>query len=160
MKLGAVLGTGAAVAGLIGIYLAIPPERLESLKEDWRRFTGDRGQICLDYERPKLKDPLSARVLSVQNVGDSDVEITYLAKNSYGAYGQRTALCNIHDGKVDEFGTSVLRLGRENDAERSRLVQSSSCLRKKAELLRKELPDREIDEQLGAECLKILKNQN
>lgn len=86
----AVLTLFIAVAAF---FMFAPEDRINYAKETWRRIQKDDAQLCLDVARKELKDPESARLISLEKITfkeDKSRAGTYLlkykAKNSYGAY--------------------------------------------------------------------------
>ena len=97
----------------VAVYLLTPPETKAALGESWLRITGNPGQLCFDYERAKLNDPITAK-LRTQHVSATDVNdvtITMQAKNPFGAYTSTEVSCTIKDGKVDTDATVAKRKG-------------------------------------------------
>lgn len=96
---------------VVAVFLLMPQEKLDGMKESWLRVKNDPGQACLDFERRGLKDPDSARLLSTSEGERSVVMITYKAKNSYGAFDKSEAACSTDpDGKVSEEHTKLVRM--------------------------------------------------
>lgn len=89
-----VLVTLLSLLLVVGSFFMFAPEdRINYAKEAWRRIQKDDAQLCLDIARKELKDPESARLISLEKVTykeDKSRAGTYLlrykAKNSYGAY--------------------------------------------------------------------------
>lgn len=104
--------TAAAVIGLVVITRLSLPESSESIALREKTELDRMGQTCLDSLKPDLKDPFSARVVSVVRSAEDPNEyaIEYRAKNSFGAYGAGDTVCVIRDGKVVEPSTSMRRL--------------------------------------------------
>lgn len=109
---GILWATAAAVIGLVVITRLSLPESSESIALREKTELDRMGQTCLDSLKPDLKDPFSARVVSVVRSTEDPREyaINYRAKNSYGAYGAGDTVCVISDGKVVEPTTSMRRL--------------------------------------------------
>lgn len=118
-------------AAVVAVFLLMPQEKLDGMKESWLRVKSDPGQACLDFERRDLKDPDSARLLNTLKRQGSDVTITYKAKNSYGAFGQAEVVCSVDDGKVNEFGTKLVREHIRLDASIKQMDENIKCLERR-----------------------------
>ena len=146
---------GAAVA-VVAMYFLMSQERLDGVTDTLRRAKGDSGQACLDFERRKLKDPESARLLAA-STGDNSVTITYKAKNSYGAFGQTSSVCVVDaSGRVSEPGTRTARMKAVVDQNNLRMDDAIACLKRRIEV-RRELNRQgsylgEDDKSMGAPC--------
>jgi uncharacterized membrane protein YgaE (UPF0421/DUF939 family) len=108
--------TKKAIAVIGGIFtvaivvaLIMPQDKIDQISETYKRLVGDAGIICLDYKRKSLKDPDSAKLTdtSIENKATYVItNITYKAKNSYGAFVSSKAECFIVNGAVNEVLTS------------------------------------------------------
>lgn len=74
-------------------FMFAPEDRINYAKETWRRIQKNDAQLCLDIARKELKDPESARLISLEKVTYKEDKsrvgtylLRYKAKNSYGAY--------------------------------------------------------------------------
>lgn len=124
-------------------YFVAPTETKVELKESIARMTNDPGQICLDYARSDLKDPMSAKLFSTERVIEEDTKtcsikeewkcykIKYHAKNSYGAYVVGSKVCAISNdnNKVSEGATASYEKIAALDADIARLNFESAVLR-------------------------------
>lgn len=117
MKKNLFLG-GALAIGIVALvtWLLMPSERISQAADLISRLQGDKGVLCLDYERLSLSDPDAAKLRSYRKLnGGSDVSISYSAKNSFGAYISAEAICSFRDGKVDSLSTSMARTNADLD---------------------------------------------
>lgn len=119
---------GCALATLV-IALIMPKERSDAIKESLLRLTGDAGVACLDYHRGSLKDADSASLIRSTEGGSKyipTVQITYKAKNSFGAFGTSVASCTMNqDGSVH---VKLTELSRENKETLQGLGSLTACL--------------------------------
>ena len=137
MRVGAKV-TAAMVVAAAATVLAVPAGMSESVQQDWRRFTGDPGQACFDYEKALLADPDGARLES-HSVGETDPdEVTIKYRAGQGDEPQATeVLCVVRAGKVSEPDTVR---GREHAAAVKRvqmLMAEFECLEQQKQALRK-----------------------
>jgi hypothetical protein len=58
-----------------------------------------KGDDCFNRVKSDLKDPESARVIDVDDVGDI-VKITIRAANGFGAYSHVYGFCKVNSHKV------------------------------------------------------------
>lgn len=114
------------LAALVAVgWLFLPEERLTKLMSVIAKARSEPGELCLDYERRSLDDPDAAKLRSASEThGGRTVNITYSAKNAYGAYVSAEATCELIDGKIDSFSTQGTRL-------RSEMDKHLNCLRAK-----------------------------
>jgi hypothetical protein len=101
---------GAVVAALMLWFIA-PEESRNMFSEASLRLSGSKGLMCLEYERKRLKDPDSSRLLISSSDETGVTTITYKAKNSYGAYITSEAKCifNSETRTVSDYDTEELR---------------------------------------------------
>ena len=99
---------GGAIFLSIVLYLVTPQDKLDRGHESWLRLTGSPDIACLDYERRRLKDPDSAKLISAISEHGTTT-IRYRATNSYGAFISAEAQCATEDGKVNLERTQVVR---------------------------------------------------
>jgi hypothetical protein len=95
-----------ATLGLTSLWLLMPPENQERVAASARRLILSKAQSCLDYTAKRLKDPDSAILLGSARDGE---QITYKAKNSYGAYVTDEAKCSFNGSEVDASQTEYMR---------------------------------------------------
>jgi hypothetical protein len=119
-------------AVVVGAFAAMAAntEAGTGLRESYLRLTGDLGQLCFDYEKENLKDPYSARLDSWRARAGvpNTVDISYHAKNGYGAYGQGSGVCVVREGKVDAELTGWARQRDETERQIDRLKERNECL--------------------------------
>lgn len=139
-----IYGASAVAGVLLVVYLVMPAERAEGVHETFMRLTDSDAVGCLDYERQSLKDPDSARIISVASGSKSDeIKIRYKAKNGYGAYGTTEVFCARglsssgldHDLAVTH--TEIMRETLRLEQESAQLQHHITCLDKKNNLIRK-----------------------
>jgi hypothetical protein len=120
MKLGVM---AAAVGVVVAVAALMPEERLNQVKTAWSRAIGDPGTACLDYERRRLHDPDSARLLEVVSQTDNEIVIKYKAKNAYGAYITGDEVCAVSSGKFDESNTPYMQSARATNALMDQIIK-------------------------------------
>ena len=130
--------TAAAIAVAAAAFLFVPAGVKDSLRDDWRRFTGDPGQACFDYERARLAAPNGARFhsYSVSASDASEVTIKYRAKSSDGTDAEVEVICAVHAGKVSEEGTQSRREHAIAVKRLDTMFAEFDCLDKKKHILR------------------------
>jgi hypothetical protein len=143
MKTAAVLLTMLLSSFVIAMIF---PESRWQLGEWWRQMTNHPGQACLDFERPRMKDPYSARLarFDVKEFGSISQQVTieYHAKNGFGAYVPGSATCIVRDGVVDGRGTDIVRDSKAISDRNEELNRNIECLEKQADDIIKGVPQR------------------
>jgi hypothetical protein len=136
VRVGSKVMAAAFAAG--ATFLLVPAGMTDSLRQDWKRLTGDPGQACFDHERLKLADPDGARFdfHSVSASDASEVTIRYRASTGDEADVDTEAICVFRDGRVSAEDTARRRehalAARRIDA----LMAEFDCLQsKKAQVL-------------------------
>lgn len=119
------------VAMLPVVLFLLPAEKQAVLRELGQRVTDSDAVQCLDYERKSLKDPDSAQLLtSSKGVWSPDsVGIVYKARNSYGAFVQKDAACEIKSGQVAVAETEYRRAMDRINAQANALDEKLSRLK-------------------------------
>lgn len=143
------------IAAIVAVFLLMPQERLDGIKESWRRLTGDPGQACLDFERRNLKDAESARLLTAsRDKALHHVTINYKAKNSYGAFVESEVVCWVDDtdGKVNENLTGLVRKTIRSEAQIKLLDADSACLERRNALIHQGVELEEATRAAGGPC--------
>lgn len=115
------------------VYLVMPQGKLDQARESWLRLTHDSGEACLDFERQRLKDPDSARLLSAFSK-DGATTIRYKAMNSYGAYVTSEVQCAVSGNEVDAHLTDMQRGNQRSDAKIQEMQRQNDCLKKQVDL--------------------------
>lgn len=64
------------------------------------------AQTCLDWYKPKLRDPQGAYLTEPSKDGRV-LSITIHATNGYGGYVTRSGRCEFHNGKLDQDWTLI-----------------------------------------------------
>lgn len=109
--------TGGLTLLVLVVILLMPKERADQISNSLQRLSGDSGIICLDYHRKSLKDPDSASLIGASKSGSEylpEVQITYKAKNSYGAFITLEAGCSLNEkGQVNAQLTELKRTTKE-----------------------------------------------
>ena len=127
------LHIAAGAFALAVLFFLLPEEKQAALREGWQRVSNRTAIDCLDYERTKLKDPDSARLVGTFPVPADDstltkIGITYKAKNGYGAYSQGEVKCVVSQGMFNPDLTDMERateaLTVENDCRRAVLIRA------------------------------------
>jgi hypothetical protein len=125
-----------ATLGLTSLWLLMPPENQERVAASARRLILSKAQSCLDYTAKRLKDPDSAVLLGSARDGE---QITYKAKNSYGAYVTDEAKCSFNGSEVDASQTEYMRELMQSNKEASKHLEEMGarieCLRKSNALM-------------------------
>lgn len=68
--------------------------------------TDDLVAQCLDWYRPRLKNPAGAYAGGVSRVG-SVLTMTIYASNSFGGYVPKEAACEVKNGRIDHDWTKI-----------------------------------------------------
>jgi hypothetical protein len=150
---------GGFLTLVIVVSLVMPKDKIDQISLTYKRLVGDAGVACLDYKRKDLKDPDSAKLLDADTSTDNSTsvvstQITYVAKNSYGAFVSSKAKCLIFNGTVDEkLTTSQQKIdeGRmEIDKDLQNLQDSIACYDKLAEYRKQ---GKRVTDADGAACV-------
>jgi hypothetical protein len=82
---------------------AVPPAAPEKPKKSWVERRADE---CLNWYRPRLRDPRSAYY---QDASDDKGILTFTiyATNGFGGFASRTAACEFVSGVLDDSWTKI-----------------------------------------------------
>lgn len=133
------------------IWLFTPAEKLEQLQVSWNRLWNDPGTACLDFYRPTLKDPDSAKLVSTSKKSENTYDIKYKAKNSYGAYVVGDTTCKFASGQVDPVLTELHVLSKDLESELAK-AKKVTCLLERDALTRAGKTLEEASKMQSVEC--------
>lgn len=130
LKIGAVIGA---------VVVFLPQEKMDWVQDKWAALRNSPEHACLEYIRPRLKDPQSGRLVSGKlTTGKPQVvEITYRATNSYGASVTEDTKCYISNGQVNPEMTAVILNDDVMQNELDRLLLKKECIARRNVLVDK-----------------------
>lgn len=83
-----------------------PKPAISSLGPQDGASTDDLVAQCLNWYRPRLKNPAGAYADGVSRVG-SVLTMTIYASNSFGGYVPKDAACEVKNGRIDNDWTRI-----------------------------------------------------
>jgi hypothetical protein len=128
----------AAAVAAAAMFLATPARVTDSVRQDWRRFTGDPGQACFDHEKLSRADLAGAGIdsYSVSASDASKVTIRYRTQIGDVVYSDAEVVCALREGKFSAEDTLRRREHAIVAKRLDKLIAELDCLDRKKSMLR------------------------
>lgn len=92
------------------VILAVfaPEDRVNMVKELWRRLMDAKAQACVEFVRRSAHDPESVRLRLAEPRGDRHLVLVYTARNALGGTVQEWVECAFDGDRVNVADTLAI----------------------------------------------------